>query len=53
MDMIQERRTSEKVQRYDLLSGLMEANGDSLDLTKMTDDELLGKNALKVPPSDS
>jgi hypothetical protein len=43
MDIIQERRTTDKVQRYDLLSGLMDANGDDLDLTKLTDEELLGE----------
>lgn len=43
MDIIQERKTTDKVQRYDLLSGLMDANGDAFDLTKLTDDELLGE----------
>lgn len=42
MDIIQERSTTDKVQRYDLLSGLMDANGDAFDMTKLTDEELLG-----------
>lgn len=43
MDIIQERTTTDKVQRYDLLSGLMDANGDEFDMTKLTDEELLGE----------
>ncbi|KAF8967870.1 cytochrome P450 [Flammula alnicola] len=41
-EMIQERQRAEKVQRHDLFSSLLEANDDSLDVTALTESELIG-----------
>lgn len=41
--MIRERQTSEKVERYDLLSSLLEANNDDGEEVKLTESELRGE----------
>ncbi|PPQ93732.1 hypothetical protein CVT25_013072 [Psilocybe cyanescens] len=41
-EMIRERQTSEKVERYDLLSSLLEANNDDGEEVKLTESELRG-----------
>lgn len=45
-EMIRTRRTAEKkVERYDLLSSLLDANDDTLSVgSKLDDQELLGTN---------
>ena len=41
--MIHERQTAEKVERHDLFSSLLEANNNELDITSLTEDELIGR----------
>jgi hypothetical protein len=43
VEMIQERRRGEKVQRHDLLSNLLAANDHTLDVTTLTEDEIVGE----------
>jgi hypothetical protein len=40
--MIHERQNSEKVERHDLFSSLLEANNDSLGSGVLTESELIG-----------
>ncbi len=42
MEMIVERQNSEKVERCDLLSSLLKANTNDLEVTNLTDAELMG-----------
>jgi cytochrome P450 len=42
MEMITERQNSEKVERCDLLSSLLEANTNGLEVKNLTDAELMG-----------
>jgi len=42
VEMIHERQTSEKVERHDLFNSLLEANSNDLDVTALTEDELIG-----------
>jgi len=44
-EMIHERQTAEKVERHDLFSNLLEANNNELDVTSLTEDELIGKQS--------
>ncbi|KAF9481511.1 cytochrome P450 [Pholiota conissans] len=41
-DMIHERQSAEKVERHDLFSQLLEANDNNLDMTALTESELIG-----------
>lgn len=41
-EMIEERKGSEKVQRHDLLSNLVEANDENLDAINLANSELIG-----------
>ncbi|KDR79850.1 hypothetical protein GALMADRAFT_241949 [Galerina marginata CBS 339.88] len=41
-EMIKERHNSEKVERHDLLSSLLDANSDDLDADRLTESELIG-----------
>ena len=41
-EMIEERQNSEKVQRHDLLSNLLAANDENLDVTNLTKSEIIG-----------
>jgi hypothetical protein len=40
--MIQERQRTEKVQRHDLFSNLLEANDHAFDVNTLSEDELIG-----------
>ena len=40
--MIQERQSTEKVQRHDLFSSLLAGNDHTLDGTTLSEDELIG-----------
>ena len=42
VEMIQERQSAEKVQRHDLFSNLLAANDHTLDVTTLSEDELIG-----------
>ncbi|KAJ3514321.1 hypothetical protein NLJ89_g2442 [Agrocybe chaxingu] len=42
VEMIKERQTSEKVERHDLFTSLLEANTNDLDVTSLTESELIG-----------
>lgn len=41
-EMIKDRQTSEKKERYDLFSSLLEANDEDSDDAKLTESELIG-----------
>lgn len=41
-EMIKERQNSEKVERHDLFSNLLEANNGDMDAIKLTESELIG-----------
>jgi cytochrome P450 len=41
-EMIRERQASEKIERHDLFSQLLEANDNNLDATTLTESELIG-----------
>ncbi|KAF8161202.1 cytochrome P450 [Crassisporium funariophilum] len=41
-EMIQERQSSEKLDRHDLFTNLLEANDDGSDTTNLTESELIG-----------
>ncbi|PPQ67222.1 hypothetical protein CVT26_007295 [Gymnopilus dilepis] len=41
-EMIHDRQTSEKVERYDLFSSLLAANNDDLESVRLADSELIG-----------
>lgn len=40
--MIQERQIGEKAESHDLFGALLEANDNSLDVTALTESELIG-----------
>ena len=48
VEMIQERQRGDKVQRHDLLSNLLAANDHTLDVTTLSEDELIGLWATNV-----
>ena len=48
VEMIQERQSAEKVQRHDLFSNLLAANDHSLDVTALSENELIGLWATHV-----
>lgn len=41
-EMIHERQAAEKIERHDLFSQLLEANDNNLDVTALTESELIG-----------
>jgi len=51
VEMIQERQRGEKVQRHDLFSSLLAANDHILDVTTLSEDELIGLWATNVSSS--
>ena len=52
-EMIEERQNSEKVQRHDLLSNLLAANDENLDVTNLTTSEIIGVFGTRFIRSDS
>jgi hypothetical protein len=48
VEMIQERQSAEKVQRHDLFSSLLAANDHTLDVTTLSEDELIGLWATNI-----
>ena len=40
--MIEQRQNSERGQRHDLFSNLLEANDEDLDVTNLTEREIIG-----------
>jgi hypothetical protein len=48
VEMIQERQHAEKVQRHDLFSSLLAANDHTLDVTTLSEDELIGLWATNI-----
>lgn len=45
-EMIRERQNSEKVERHDLFSNLLEANDEDMDIVNLTESELIGVSSL-------
>jgi cytochrome P450 len=43
LEMIEDRQSSEKEERYDLFSNLLDANNEDKDEDKLTDKELMGR----------
>jgi len=43
VEMIRDRESSEKVERHDLFSSLLEANKGESGIAALTDDEVIGK----------
>jgi len=48
VEMVQERQSAEKVQRHDLFSSLLAANDHTLDVTTLSEDELIGLWATNI-----
>jgi len=42
VEMIRDRQTTDKVERHDLFNNLLEANNNDLDVTALTESELIG-----------